>query len=58
MRAVVNATFGRFEQAQTEAQQLAQQQAQQQTKTQAQSSLDDFKKAYGACMDAKGYSVK
>jgi hypothetical protein len=46
--------------AQAEAQQRAQQQAQQQThaKAQTQSSLDDFKRAYGACMDAKGYSVK
>lgn len=46
--------------AQAEAQQRAQQQAQQQTqaKAQTQSSLDDFKKAYSACMDAKSYSVK
>lgn len=46
--------------AQAEAQQRAQQQPQQQTqaKAQTQSSMDDFKKAYSACMDAKGYSVK
>jgi hypothetical protein len=46
--------------AQTEAQQHAQQQAQQQAQAKArtQSSLDDFKKAYSACMDAKGYSVR
>jgi hypothetical protein len=47
-------------QAQAEAQQKAQQQAQQQAqaKAQTQAGLDDFKKAYSACMDAKGYSVK
>ena len=50
--------------AQAEAQQRAQQQAQQQTqqqaqaRAQAQAGLEDFKKAYSACMDAKGYSVK
>ena len=42
--------------AQAEAQQRAQQQAQ--TKTQMQAGLDDFKKAYGVCMEAKGYSLK
>jgi hypothetical protein len=50
--------------AQAEAQQRSQQQAQQQAqqqsqaKAQTQASLDDFKKAYSACMDAKGYSLK
>lgn len=50
--------------AQAEAQQKAQQQAQQQSqqqaqaKVQTQAGLDDFKRAYSACMDAKGYSVK
>jgi len=50
--------------AQAEAQQKAQQQSQQQAqqqaqaKAQTQSSMDDFRKAYSACMDAKGYSVK
>ena len=50
--------------AQAEAQQRSQQQAQQQAqqqsqaKAQTQASLEDFKKAYSACMDAKGYSLK
>src|SRR5262245_28605476 len=50
--------------AQAEAQQKAQQQSQQQAqqqaqaKAQTQAGLEDFKRGYGACMDAKGYSVK
>jgi hypothetical protein len=46
--------------AQQKSQQAAQQQAQQQAKAKAQTQagLEDFKKAYGACMDGKGYSVK
>ena len=50
--------------AQAEAQQRAQQQAQQQSQQQAQAraqtqaGLDDFRRAYSACMDAKGYSLK
>lgn len=49
---------------QAEAQQRAQQQAQQQSqqqaqaRAQAQAGLDDFRRAYSACMDAKGYSLK
>jgi hypothetical protein len=50
--------------AQAEAQQRSQQQAQQQArqqsqaKAQTQAGLDDFKRAYSACMQAKGYSLK
>jgi hypothetical protein len=50
--------------AQAEAEQRAQRQAQQQAQQQSQATaktqagLDDFKKAYSACMEAKGYSVK
>jgi Glycine-zipper domain len=46
--------------AQAEAQQRAQLQAQLQGQAKAgtQASLDDFRKAYSACMQAKGYSVK
>jgi hypothetical protein len=50
--------------AQAEAQQRQQQQTQQQAqqqsqaKAQTQAGLDDFKKAYSACMDAKDYSVR
>lgn len=50
--------------AQAEAQQKAQQQSQQtaqqqaQAKAQTQAGFEDFKRAYSACMDAKGYSVK
>lgn len=50
--------------AQAEAQQRSQQQAQQQAQQQSQAkaktqaSFDDFKKAYSACMDAKGYSLR
>jgi len=42
--------------AQLQAQQQAQQQAQAKAKTQA--NLDDFNKAYSACMEGKSYSVK
>ena len=46
--------------AQAEAQQRAQLQSQQQTqaKARAQTGLDDFSRAYGVCMEAKGYAVK
>jgi hypothetical protein len=46
--------------AQQRSQQQAQQQAQQQSqaKAQTQASFGDFKKAYSACMEAKGYSLK
>jgi len=36
----------------------AQQQAQAQATSQQQASLDTFKRAFSACMDARGYSVK
>jgi len=50
--------------AQAEAQQKAQQQSEQQAQQQAQarvqtqSNMDDFRRAYSACMDAKGYSLR
>jgi hypothetical protein len=36
----------------------AQQQAQNQATAQQQQKLDTFKRAFSACMDARGYSVK
>jgi len=36
----------------------AQQQAQAQAASQPQASLDTLKRAFSACMDARGYSVK
>ena len=49
-----------YAEAQKQSQMQAQQQAQQQTQAKArtQASMDDFKKAYSACMEAKDYSVK
>lgn len=46
--------------AEKKAQQQQQQQAQQQAQSKAQSQqrLDSFKRAFGACMEAKGYVVK
>ena len=50
--------------AQAEAEQRAQRQAQQQSQQQAQATaktqanVDDFRKAYSACMEGKGYSVR
>jgi hypothetical protein len=50
---------GRRRQKQAEkAAQQQQAQAQAQASSQQQASLDTFKRAFSACMDARGYSVK
>jgi len=36
----------------------AQQQAQQQTQAAGQAQLDQYKKAFSACMEGKGYTAK
>lgn len=61
--ATVGAAGGRRQQKKAEAaakQQAAQQQQQAQAQTQAQqqNNLETFKKAFSACMDARGYSIK
>lgn len=61
--ATVGAAGGRRQQKKAEAaakQQAAQQQQQAQAQTQAQQqkNLETFKKAFSACMDARGYSIK
>jgi hypothetical protein len=58
--AAVGATAGavRGRRQQKKANKQAEQQAQQNTQAQQQQTLDTFKKAFGACMDARQYSVK
>lgn len=54
--AVAGAAKGR--RAQKKAEKGAQQQAQQQSQAQAASTKDTFKKAWGACLEGRGYNVK
>ncbi len=54
--AVAGAAKGR--RAQKRAEKGAAQQAQQQSQTQATTTKDTFKKAWGACLEGRGYSVK
>lgn len=54
--AVAGAAKGR--RAQKKAEKGAQQQAQQQNQAQAATTKDTFKKAWGACLEGRGYSVK
>lgn len=58
--AAVGATAGavRGRRQQKKANKQAEQQAQQNAQAQQQQTLDTFKKAFGACMDARDYSVK
>ena len=58
--AAVGATAGavRGRRQQKKANKQAEQQAQQQAQAQQQQTMDTFKKAFGACMDARQYSVK
>ena len=54
--ATAGAVHGRRQQ--RKANKQAEQQAQQKAQTQQQQTLDTFKKAFSACMDARQYSVK
>jgi len=54
--ATVGAVHGRRQQ--KKANKQAEQQAQQQTQAQQQGQLDTFRRAFSACIDSKGYSVK
>jgi|SRR5215469_8182373 len=54
--ATAGAVHGRRQQ--KKANQQAAQQAQQQTQTAQQQRLDTFRRAFSACIDSKGYSVK
>ena len=54
--AVAGAAKGRRQQKKANSQ--AEQQAQQKSQAQQQQTLDTFKKAFSACMDARSYSVK
>jgi hypothetical protein len=58
--AAVGATAGavRGRRQQKKANKQAEQQAQQQGQDQQQQRLDTFKRAFSACLDSKGYSVK
>jgi hypothetical protein len=58
--AAVGATAGavRGRRQQKKANKQAEQQAQQQTQSQQQQRLDTFRRAFSACIDSKGYSVK
>ena len=58
--AAVGATAGavRGRRQQKKANQQADQQAQQQTQATQQQTLDTFRRAFSACIDSKGYSVK
>ena len=58
--AAVGATAGavRGRRQQKKANKQAEQQAQQQGQAQQQQTLDTFKRAFSACLDSKGYSVK
>jgi len=58
--AAVGATAGavRGRRQQKKANKQAEQQAQQQGQAQQQQRLDTFKRAFSACLDSKGYSVK
>ena len=58
--AAVGATAGavRGRRQQKKANKQAEQQAQQDTKAQQQQTMDTFKRAFGACIDARQYSVK
>jgi Glycine-zipper domain len=58
--AAIGATAGavRGRRQQKKANKQAEQQAQQQTQTQQQQTLDTFRRAFSACIDSKGYSVK
>jgi len=54
--ATAGAVHGRRQQ--KKANKQAEQQAQQQTQAQQQQTLDTFRRAFSACIDSKGYSVK
>jgi hypothetical protein len=54
--ATVGAVHGRRQQKKSNKQ--AQQQAQQQSQAQQQQTIDTFRRAFSACIDSKGYSVK
>ncbi len=58
--AAIGATVGavRGRRQQRKANQQAEQQAKQQAQGQQQQKLDTFRRAFSACMDSKGYSVK
>jgi hypothetical protein len=58
--AAIGATAGavRGRRQQKKANKQAEQQAQQQGKAQEQKTLDTFRRAFSACIDSKGYSVK
>lgn len=58
--AAIGATAGavRGRRQQKKANKQAEQQAQQQGQTQQQQTLDTFRRAFSACIDSKGYSVK
>jgi hypothetical protein len=58
--AAIGATAGavRGRRQQKKATKQAEQQAQQKTQAQQQQTMDTFKKAFSACMDARDYSVK
>lgn len=58
--AAIGATAGamRGRRQQKKANKQAEQQAQQQAKAQQQQTLDTFRRAFSACIDSKGYSVK
>jgi Glycine zipper len=58
--AAIGATAGavRGRRQQKKANKQAEQQAQQQEQTQQQQRLDTFRRAFSACLDSKGYSVK
>ncbi len=58
--AAIGATAGavRGRRQQKKANKQAEQQAQQKAQAQQQQTVDTFKKAFSACMDARGYSVK
>jgi hypothetical protein len=58
--AAIGATAGavRGRRQQKKANKQAEQQAQQQGQAQQQQTLDTFRRAFSACIDAKGYSVK
>jgi len=58
--AAIGATAGavRGRRQQKKSNKQAEQQAQQQTQAQQQGQLDTFRRAFSACLDSKGYSVK